>query len=665
MVNDLALCARGAVAALRVPRLGRGITPACAGSRRWPACSCSMSRDHPRVRGEQCTAGQAWPRLSGSPPRARGADLPLDRGDRLAGITPACAGSRRTATSPPLWRGEHPRVRGEQVGRCVDHAPSRGSPPRARGAGHRRRHVHRAGRITPACAGSSRLRLAGEAPRQDHPRVRGEQVVDVNVNGGTIGSPPRAWGAGAGAHGRRARPGITPACAGSRAPSGRASASGRDHPRVRGEQGTAEGGPGVPGGSPPRARGAGQGDVPADHRHGITPACAGSRPSPPTRRTPVADHPRVRGEQSSTRRAIQSYMGSPPRARGAVRRPVRGAGGGGITPACAGSSPGCATPPRRASDHPRVRGEQFLVLSALAGIAGSPPRARGAGHLQGASRSGHGITPACAGSRPDHQGGLIMFEDHPRVRGEQIRRGFQRLPWTGSPPRARGAGRGELGPRVQGGITPACAGSSCTCSPRPTRRSDHPRVRGEQVREPGRCRCGRGSPPRARGAERRPLARAGRVRITPACAGSSSPSLWSRTRSRDHPRVRGEQGARAPYMPWLDGSPPRARGAERRLVAPVPHPRITPACAGSRRPWAGSSCAWRDHPRVRGEQTSIGVAGGVVGGSPPRARGAGVRRDRARELEGITPACAGSRCHRPGCPPTPRDHPRVRGEQVF
>ena len=50
-------------------------------------------------------------------------------------------------------------------------------------------------------------------------------------------------------------------------------------------------------------------------------------------------------------------------------------------------------------DHPRVRGEQFLTLSALLGTAGSPPRARGAGHMIRVLPGGAGITPACAGSR--------------------------------------------------------------------------------------------------------------------------------------------------------------------------------------------------------------------------------------------------------------------------
>ena len=92
--------------------------------------------------------------------------------------------------------------------------------------------------------------------------------------------------------------------------------------------------------------------------------------------------------------------GSPPRRRGKatvavrVNVPVR------ITPAQAGKS-------RRGGfcyvwtrDHPRVGGEKLTAQSQASAMAGSPPRGRGKGGIQGNTDDGDRITPAWAGKRP-------------------------------------------------------------------------------------------------------------------------------------------------------------------------------------------------------------------------------------------------------------------------
>src|SRR5262245_59348684 len=90
-----------------------------------------------------------------------------------------------------------------------------------------------------------------------------------------------------------------------------------------------------------------------------------------------------------------------------------------------------------------------------------------------------------------------------------------------------------------------------------------------------------GSPPRARGAVARLFADHGPVGIIPACAGSSRSTTGLRTRSRDHPRVRGEQALLRLTLSPLVGSPPRARGAVGRAEQAAAQPGITPACAGA------------------------------------------------------------------------------------
>ena len=133
-------------------------------------------------------------------------------------------------------------------------------------------------------------------------------------------------------------------------------------------------------GSPPRARGAPVDS--ADYRPpvGITPACAGSTVVRRGWCLPSRDHPRVRGEHLGGRAAIDALRGSPPRARGAhllasVRRREHR-----ITPACAGSTSMSRTHARPGADHPRVRGEHYVMPRTDNGGMGSPPRARGA-HL--------------------------------------------------------------------------------------------------------------------------------------------------------------------------------------------------------------------------------------------------------------------------------------------
>ena len=115
-------------------------------------------------------------------------------------------------------------------------------------------------------------------------------------------------------------------------------------------------------------------------------------------------------------------------------------------------------------------------------------------------------------------------------------------------------------------------------------------------------------------------------------------------RVEDHPRVRGEQDLLQDNEARYYGPPPRARGAVEQRGGGHRLRGTTPACAGSRRPHAGASevhvgttpaCAGssdrplsrrvvdaRDHPRVRGEQTTS--------------------RCRMTVAVRTTPACAGS-----------------------
>ena len=131
-----------------------------------------------------------------------------------------------------------------------------------------------------------------------------------------------------------------------------------------------------------------------------------------------------------------------------------------ITPACAGSRRGCSVSVCLSEDHPRVCGEQLAYMKHERPFIGSPPRVRGAVSITKLIFCNKRITPACAGSRTFWAFFVVWAADHPRVCGEQytVMVGAQRP--QGSPPRVRGAASGACQGFFRMRITPACAGSS-------------------------------------------------------------------------------------------------------------------------------------------------------------------------------------------------------------
>ena len=92
----------------------------------------------------------------------------------------------------------------------------------------------------------------------------------------------------------------------------------------------------------------------------------------------------------------------------------------------------------------------------------------------------------------------------------------------------------------------------------------------------------------------------------------------------------------------LRGSPPLARGVRKYLTTGDNLQGITPACAGSTHCVMAGYESYEDHPRLRGEYSFYQSVLLVVPGSPPLARGV---------LASIPPIGGGG-----------VDHPRLRGE---
>ena len=112
------------------------------------------------------------------------------------------------------------------------------------------------------------------------------------------------------------------------------------------------------------------------------------------------------------------FGGSPPRVRGKQCAALRLKGCERITPACAGKTLYLRLGRTRSSDHPRVCGENGLRGGWNKWNNGSPPRVRGKQLQVVEHREILRITPACAGKTQDQCREIQHDADHPRVCGE-------------------------------------------------------------------------------------------------------------------------------------------------------------------------------------------------------------------------------------------------------
>ena len=191
-------------------------------------------------------------------------------------------------------------------------------------------------------------------------------------------------------------------------------------------------------GSPPRVRGKGLASVCASNVPGITPACAGKSVCTVRLQGRHEDHPRVCGEKRFGFAPTGDFEGSPPRVRGKVQCHPQEADLLGITPACAGKSIIASLSCAMARDHPRVCGEKHSASPSIFAPQGSPPRVRGKVSSMLKIKSSR--------------------RDHPRVCGEKASTRSAEPVERGSPPRVRGKGKARLPREKYQGITPACAG---------------------------------------------------------------------------------------------------------------------------------------------------------------------------------------------------------------
>ena len=358
--------------------------------------------------------------------------------------------------------------------------------------------------------------------------------------------------------------------------------------------------------------------------------------------SPSRAHPRVGGENRKSSERRPNRWGSSPRGRGKPRREHGCVDSDGLIPAWAGKT---VFPARSAASHrahPRVGGENLLLVLPSGAVQGSSPRGRGKRRGQKAPNVHHGLIPAWAGKTRAAPMWSCSARAHPRVGGENSEPRNCAPLIHGSSPRGRGKPprlRLRDSPR---GLIPAWAGKT---GPRPQRTwipGAHPRVGGENA-EPKRDPLGvTGSSPRGRGKPWPGRCATRSRRLIPAWAGKTL-------------RLEIVYG-------WYAGSSPRGRGKQCRGCGVVPGDGLIPAWAGKTRPTRHQRrTAWA-HPRVGGENTSRSRPIARASGSSPRGRGKPRSKGSGRGFTGLIPAWAGKTCQDAGVSGVHWAHPRVGGE---
>ena len=173
---------------------------------------------------------------------------------------------------------------------------------------------------------------------------------------------------------------FTPTCVGTIRNMGIQPDSGSVHPHVRGDNICLACGTLARFGSPPRAWGQWRAGDSAQRVKRFTPTCVGTMGGAWEEDGLLQVHPHVRGDNVRVSLAINSVLGSPPRAWGQYSAPrflesqIR------FTPTCVGTISPCFISASGRSVHPHVRGDNPTTRRHLASNSGSPPRAWGQSH---------------------------------------------------------------------------------------------------------------------------------------------------------------------------------------------------------------------------------------------------------------------------------------------
>ena len=212
-----------------------GLIPAHAGKTTRAARPAPPVTAHPRSRGENVDQLAATPWKMGSSPLTRG-KLPNPGHARPpGGLIPAHAGKTSRPRMKPSMTRAHPRSRGENPSRASAKASRNGSSPLTRGKRHECLWARVRQGLIPAHAGKTSPPRTERGGDRAHPRSRGENLEKLGGSFETLGSSPLTRGKPVRVNRDRAVLGLIPAHAGKTPRSSLTSSPGRAHPRSRGE----------------------------------------------------------------------------------------------------------------------------------------------------------------------------------------------------------------------------------------------------------------------------------------------------------------------------------------------------------------------------------------------------------------------------------------------
>ena len=254
----------------------------------------------------------------------------------------------------------------------------------------------------------------------------------------TLGSSPRGRGKPVSLHLEEGTGGLIPAWAGKTCCCVCALFAHRAHPRVGGENSPPTPARRRFSGSSPRGRGKLVILPFLIVSHRLIPAWAGKTILSPGLNCAHRAHPRVGGENGQGEGLSAVARGSAPRGRGKLVVVVLGVVEFRLIPAWAGKTTSSTPSRRRSRAHPRVGGENLDLVHTDLYVPGSSPRGRGKQKTATRPRSTRRLIPAWAGKTTVHCDGAALARAHPRVGGENQLLVARALAGAGSSPRGRG-----------------------------------------------------------------------------------------------------------------------------------------------------------------------------------------------------------------------------------
>ena len=436
-------------------------------------------RAHPRSRGENsgCCGPPHVPR--GSSPLTRGKLKTGERVKRGHGLIPAHAGKTGASWLTSGAAGAHPRSRGENEYQARKSVAVLGSSPLTRGKRVSALADSAGSGLIPAHAGKTLVKKDNMRGRRAHPRSRGENFTPSGAVSLMVGSSPLTRGKRLSCAGYILHLGLIPAHAGKTSKFTDSPGIRRAHPRSRGENRCWPVSWSVHTGSSPLTRGKRLISFRVIHNGGLIPAHAGKTSSTPDMRAASTAHPRSRGENRNYPNYRPRSLGSSPLTRGKRARRPHGSGIRRLIPAHAGKTSCFALRWSTARAHPRSRGENPGGVPVYSTWEGSSPLTRGKQRIRPTSLSRAGLIPAHAGKTPDRRDGHGGRRAHPRSRGENLTGAEDQLVSLGSSPLTRGKPSSRSPRRTRSGLIPAHAGKTSRLSRTCTKTRAHPRSRGE------------------------------------------------------------------------------------------------------------------------------------------------------------------------------------------